>query len=368
MTNRKNPQMKDKNGWRKNTHEKTREEIENLIGKESLTAKELALYLYVDEKTIKNYIRRLCQSGNGIKESDFKMNGKYIVKPEIQNIFFILVNANWGKNHKHKIRYKKQISEELIKKIEKNLNAEDKKRIQSSEPYLNAKLEKDLIEQYFLAWHMLNEEIFQADTKMRFRYIETIIRTVSKMRNMIAVNKKACKQSEHRTKNMMPAYLIDEKISDSLEKALVSDMVRKLRKEELVQEADLDEVIKKIAYGIKTFDEDQLREKNNLIHKLLFPLDKREQLKKKVDTVFDLTDDLEKQIAQFVKDTFDDVYFGAALKEKEGEKDIDIHGITEDMYKKFYNNYIGLSQYVEVVQSEEYKKYLEIKDSEEFKR
>ena len=160
------------------------------------------------------------------------------------------------------------------------------------------------------------------------------------------------------------AYLIDEKISDSLEKALISVMVSKLRKEELVHETDLDEVIKKIAYGIKTFDEDQLREKNDLIQKLLFPLDKREQLKKKVDTVFDLTDDLEKQIAQFVKDTFDDVYFGAALK----EKDVDIHGITEDMYKKFYNNYIGLSQYVEVVQSEEYKKYLEIKDSEEFKK
>ena len=40
MTNRKNPQMKDKNGWRKNTHEKTREEIENLIGKESFKKKE----------------------------------------------------------------------------------------------------------------------------------------------------------------------------------------------------------------------------------------------------------------------------------------------------------------------------------------
>ncbi len=192
MTIQKDTQMESRNGWHKNTREKTRGEIESLVGKENLTAKELALYLYVDEKTIRNYIRRLCRSGNELKEADFKSNGKYIVKPEVQKIFIILVNANWDKSHKHKIRYKKQISEELIEKIENNLDAEDKKRIQSSEPYLNAKLEKNLIEKYFLAWHMLNEVIFQTDTKIRFRYIEKVIKTVSKMRGIITVNKKTC--------------------------------------------------------------------------------------------------------------------------------------------------------------------------------
>ncbi len=367
MTIQKDTQMESRNGWHKNTREKTRGEIESLVGKENLTAKELALYLYVDEKTIRNYIRRLCRSGNELKEADFKSNGKYIVKPEVQKIFIILVNANWDKSHKHKIRYKKQISEELIEKIENNLDAEDKKRIQSSEPYLNAKLEKNLIEKYFLAWHMLNEVIFQTDTKIRFRYIEKVIKTVSKMRGIITVNKKTTKRSIDRLKYMMPAYLIDENISDSLEKALISIMVSKLRKTEIDNEANTDEIIKKLTYNIKAFDEDDLRERNELVQELLFPLNRREQLKQKVDSIFDLTDDLENQIAQFIKDTFDDVYFSVVLKEKGDVKDIDMHGIKEDMYKNFFNIYMELSQYFEVVQSKEYKEYLKIKDTEEFK-
>jgi len=349
-------------------NEKNREEIESLIGKEILTAKELALYLYVDEKTIKNYIKKLYQSEDGLKKTDFFINGKYIVKPEIQNIFIILVDVNWGMNHKRQSKYKEKISERLVSKIENQLEAEDQKKMLSSEPYLNAKIDREYIEQYFLAWYMLNETIFQTDTKVRFKYIERTICQISRMRKTYEITNRNIKISEKKVKDMMPAYLLDKEISASLEKSLISLMVEKLRRTEISNEPDVNVLIRKLAFNLESFDLKDLNEKRELIQKWLFPLDRREQIEKKIDSIFDLTDDIESKIAQYIKDTFDDVYFGAALKEKGEERNIDIQGIKEDMYKNFFKEYIDFSQCIEIIQSKEYKKYLEIKDTEEFKK
>lgn len=362
------------------TLEEQRERIKKIgekIGEERLTVQEVADYLSsaesysLSDRTIKNYINTLCKITDGIRKEDFMENGCYVIPPEIHGEFFCLIQSHFFSNHKNALGRQKKINAELIENIgdsDNILSEEDKRKLQSRFPYLNARLESGLIEQYFLAWYLLNKTLFQMNGGHRYRAVKTIIKTISKMQHTLELSRIRMEIDIDKVGRVIPELKAAELFGDELSKALISQMADKLREKDWSKSEndELNAIIDRMLIGLKTGKEDEIRKVERDIEQILLPRERYEELEKKIDSVFDLEDATEKEIAELIKQVFDDIYSISKLKACL-ESDSEIRNIKENMYTNFFREFRSVSQYLEVVNSDEYKDYLKIKDSKEYK-
>lgn len=110
------------------------EDIEVKIGKESISAEELAVYLSrkrklsdgdMSEKTVRRYIHKLCKMSKGLlKNSDFKegneSNSGYLFKPEYHGLLLTLLDTEYfgGKKNNEKLSDRVVLHEQIAKNHE----------------------------------------------------------------------------------------------------------------------------------------------------------------------------------------------------------------------------------------------------------
>nr|WP_307989823.1 hypothetical protein [uncultured Niameybacter sp.] len=156
------------------------------IGKESISAIELAVYLSylrglkepdcINEKTIRRYIDKLCKmSGRILKTSEFKTgeNNAYEFKPEYHDILIALLDTDYfgGNKNDKKIEDRAHLHAQIASNIGKYVQGKDRKKLQNDPSYLNANLEAKLMPIITNELTCMLNLMYNADPTIRYQYM-----------------------------------------------------------------------------------------------------------------------------------------------------------------------------------------------------
>ena len=126
-----------------------------------MTIEELTIFLRnsprgarpdLTEKSVKNYIKTLCESSEGLlKPEDFKKNpdyskSPYCIKPEWQGLLVALMDSGYfeGRKNDRKLKTRADLNRQLAENVEKYLGSEDKRIVMENPAFINAELESRL--------------------------------------------------------------------------------------------------------------------------------------------------------------------------------------------------------------------------------
>lgn len=169
------------------------EQIKDKFGKETMSTTEFAVYLseisgvHIDEKTVKNRIKAICEDSNGaLSVKDFKhgpSNGwsKYELKPEYHSVLFALMNTDYfdGRRNDRRLSTRARLYEQLASNIENYLPEEEKKVVKANPAYVNAVLESFLSNHINGELSALLRALYHSDTVLRYelmiRFLENLI-------------------------------------------------------------------------------------------------------------------------------------------------------------------------------------------------
>lgn len=178
-------------------NEITADEVKEKIGKEVISAKEIAIYLNeytqrectYDEKTIKNYIVGICEASKGLLSiSDFKKNpskpkSKYEIKPEYQGFLLTLIDTAYfdGRKNDRILATREQIYRELLINLETFLDEIDLKTVKANPAYINARVESTLSEKLNNMIISLVREVFHSDQVIRYTILQHTIEEITRI-------------------------------------------------------------------------------------------------------------------------------------------------------------------------------------------
>lgn len=353
------------NGFHRATELATREDVEKKIGKEILSTKQLAVYLDVDEKTIKNHIKKLHEIiGDDNFKKHFTKNGVYVVKPELQRIFICLFKLKNAQRHKDSSIYRKKYYDGIMEIIDKYLEEPDKSVLKGKVSYENKVQEKELIDQYYMAWFMFDDALWKSNYFQRSRVIKLVIDFLGQMKTRIRINDREINQQKRKIDLLQSTMMVRENYSDSLETTMIAMMINKINQKGIEEEPDGNKMIHEFFKHHHL-----LKSEKGWLGTGLFsvPADKYKVICEKIDQIFDKEDDIEKKLAEHMKRLVKDIFI-APFDDNNCEAIYEEQDVGDFVYKNFFKTYESISDYLNVIQSSEYKKYLEVKDSEEFKK
>ncbi|MBL4933031.1 hypothetical protein [Clostridium paridis] len=170
--------------------------VEAKIGKESISAEELAVYLSrkrelsdgdMSEKTIRRYIKKLCRMSKGLlKDSDFKdgneTNSPYLFKPEYHGLLLSFLDTEYfgGKKNDQKLSERIVLHEQIAENVSKYLEPDMQKDIMEDPSYLNALVEGRLSKRINNELAGLINTMYNSEPVMRYQFmIECLDRLVA---------------------------------------------------------------------------------------------------------------------------------------------------------------------------------------------
>lgn len=128
-----------------------REEIiKNMLNKMELTPKEFAKVLLTDEKTVKNRIKKLCSSSEGMfEEADFKDGKPYKFSKEWNGILMALLDSSEydGRSKDMNLNMYLEHIDRLLSSIDTYIEEDTQKEIKAHPLYSRSKVEKELYDQ-----------------------------------------------------------------------------------------------------------------------------------------------------------------------------------------------------------------------------
>ena len=175
------------------------EDVERKIGKNPLSAAELAVFLSkckdspdggVTEKTVKNYLKAICNESKGtLSISEFKLDpsksrSKYEIKPGYHSLLLTLLNTDYfdGRKNDRKLSTRAKLYEQLINNIDNYLSNNDEKIIKEHPAYVNAILEEHLSKHINIELTALLRTLYHSDPVMRYQLMIEFLNSLLNLR------------------------------------------------------------------------------------------------------------------------------------------------------------------------------------------
>ena len=167
---------------RDNKEESTFDQIKDKFGRKPMSTAEFAVYLsevsgfHIDEKTVKNRIKAICEDSQGaLSSNDFRedatdIRSKYKLKPEYHATLLTLVNTGYfdGRRNDRRLSTRAELYKQLTSNVEKYLPEPEKKEVKSNPSYVNAVLEEALSEHINRELGAVLRGIYHIDSVMRY--------------------------------------------------------------------------------------------------------------------------------------------------------------------------------------------------------
>lgn len=165
-----------------NKEECTFDQVKDKFGREPMSTAEFAVYLseisgfHIDEKTVKNRIKAICEaSGGALSNDDFRkdasdIRSKYELKPKYHATLLTLVNTDYfdGRRNDRLLSTRAELYKQLTSNIEKYLPEPEKKEVKSNPSYVNAVLEEALSEHINRELGAVLRSLYHIDSVMRY--------------------------------------------------------------------------------------------------------------------------------------------------------------------------------------------------------
>lgn len=192
----------DKKGQTKLYKEKeqiTFKDVEDKFGKKNMSVAEFAVYLCkardlapgeITEKTIKNYIKEICEASDGkLSIKDFKHDpnnpkSMYILKPQLHSLLITIMATDYfdGRRNERKLSTRGELYLQLVKNINRFLDDGDKKIIKANPAYVNAMLERHLSEHINEQLTSLLRIMYHADPVIRYQLMIEFLSSLTNLR------------------------------------------------------------------------------------------------------------------------------------------------------------------------------------------
>lgn len=223
---------------------------------EDMTIEELTVFLRnsprgarpdLTEKSVKNYIKSLCESSNGLlKPEDFKKNPEYskspyCIKPEWQGLLVALMDSDYfeGRKNDRRLKTRADLNRQLAENVENYLGGEDKRIVMENPAFINAELESRLSKHINQELVILMRTMYHVSPVIRYKLMLEFLKNLANLR--IWMSRQDSKEEATR---LVYAHELDEIhnaiyqkglfLSKSLDELLISLLATRMHDEEYV--------------------------------------------------------------------------------------------------------------------------------------
>ena len=167
------------------------------INNESITPKELALYLEykasseisIDEKTIRINLTKLCENSNGLLDiTAFKdEKGKYSIRPEYHGILVALFSNNILDKRKTDLKFTKHLNsiKNIIDSIDNDISSHDKEFIKALPCYKSLLLEERLLHTIGKLFSRIINVLMNAEPTVKISLIARFMQNLNQQLNTL---------------------------------------------------------------------------------------------------------------------------------------------------------------------------------------
>ncbi|EES48075.1 hypothetical protein NE172_06955 [Clostridium botulinum] len=326
------------------------EDVKNKYGKESMSVAEWAVYLSesrkiengkLTEKTIKNYIKTICDKSNGLLDvnmfkHDAKEKGiKYEFKPQYHSLLLTLMATDCFDNRKNerRISTRGELYSQLLENINKYLNEKDKKNIKSNPIYVNSVLESYLTEKINIELTELLRSMYHSDPVGRYQFMIETLSNFHSLRELIDKS-----ESKVMSAKMVYAHTLDELEdakyqkglfkSNSLDEFIINYLALKMAGkgyEYIYEDEELSLPATYLAvnmFNISIKDDNDIKEKIKEIDSLISNEKRYIEIVKKAENILNIKDPIEAEIYQDLKERVAIRYLRPYVSSEEYERTI----------------------------------------------
>ncbi|MFR4810827.1 MAG: hypothetical protein ACLUAH_10230 [Clostridium perfringens] len=144
----------------------------------------------ITEKTVKNYIKTICEQSDGrLSVNDFKhdptkVGSKYEFNPKIHTLLITLMATDYfdGRHNDRRLSTRSDLYLQLITNINRFLSDYDKKIIKSNPTYVNAMLEMHLTEHINHQLSSLLRTMYHSDPVLRYQFMIEFLSSITNLR------------------------------------------------------------------------------------------------------------------------------------------------------------------------------------------
>ena len=186
------------------------------IGKEAITAQEMAVYLEaqkpditMSDKTVKNHIKDICEKSEGmLNEEDFKSGRKFLFEPHYQGLLLSLLDTSVfdDRQNDRKLATKSKLNTELAENVDKYLTGEDSELVKESPIYITVRLEDELFKRINQEISAIVRDSYHTDAAVRWKSLQEYLDALKKVR--LAVQHR---YSDSFAKRMVYAHEFDDR-------------------------------------------------------------------------------------------------------------------------------------------------------------
>lgn len=232
------------------------ETVKAKFGTEDMTIEELTVFLRnsprgarpdLTKKSVKNYIKSLCESSNGLlKPEDFKKNPEYskspyCIKPEWQGLLVALMDSDYfeGRKNDRRLKTRADLNRQLAENVENYLGGEDKQIVMENPAFINAELESRLSKHINQELVILMRTMYHVSPVIRYKLMLEFLKNLANLR--IWMSRQDSKEEATR---LVYAHELDEIhnaiyqkglfLSKSLDELLISLLATRMHDEEYV--------------------------------------------------------------------------------------------------------------------------------------
>ncbi len=305
-------------------HEKVLPSYETVKEKfraEDMTIEELTIFLRnsprgarpdLTEKSVKNYIKTLCESSEGLlKPEDFKKNpdyskSPYCIKPEWQGLLVALMDSGYfeGRKNDRKLKTRADLNRQLAENVEKYLGSEDKRIVMENPAFINAELESRLSKHINQELVILMRTMYHVSPVIRYKLMLDFFKALVNMRVWMSRQ-----DSKEEATRLVYAHELDEIhnaiyqkglfSSKSLDELLISLLATRMHDEEYVY-VDGDEEMTPIGVYFATLvfegefpDTSAVKRQLDELERTLNDDSRVQTIRKKAEEILDLKDPFE---------------------------------------------------------------------------
>lgn len=232
------------------------ETVKAKFGAEDMTIEELTVFLRnsprgarpdLTEKSVKNYIKTLCESSEGLlKPEDFKKNpgyskSPYCIKPEWQGLLIALMDSDYfeGRKNDRRLKTRADLNRQLAENVEKYLGGDDKRIVMENPAFINAELESRLTKHINQELVILMRTMYHVSPVIRYKLMLDFFKALVNMRVWMSRQ-----DSKEEATRLVYAHELDEIhnaiyqkglfSSKSLDELLISLLATRMHDEEYV--------------------------------------------------------------------------------------------------------------------------------------
>lgn len=173
------------------------DDVKDKFCKAPMSAAELAAYLSgreetkalgLTEKSIRNYVEKICSRSKGtLTVEDFKQDGQYVFPPECHALFLALIDSSCldGRKNGRRLAVKAERHQQLLQNIDTYLSPEDQAVVHQAASYRNALLERHLTTHIERELAILIHYLFHADEVCRYKQMLDFISVLASVRKRL---------------------------------------------------------------------------------------------------------------------------------------------------------------------------------------